>query len=128
MRAEVAEAKRAADAAARRFDQISYRANRAVPQTAEGVPLAPVAPAIEAIIDEARRERDAVAGRHSRLKAELGNVLWRCECLRADLEQIDRAITPPPLGGALPEVIKRPPPGPREVETIVWPGGQPEAA
>ena len=117
-RAVVEALKAEALAAARKFNSIASRVLHA--QRPEGE----CAPALLQIVDDARKQRDAADGRLSMAKQQLGNIEWRALCLRTDLEQLARLIDPPPPGGPLREIVRRAPPGPQEVDVIVFPAGR----
>ena len=114
-RAAVATLKGEALAAGRRFNAISTRV------LYSQRPAGETAPALVRIVDAARKQRDEVDASLTRAKGSLSNIEWRVECLRADLDQLDRLISPAPAGGRLPEIAKRIIPGPAAVETIVFP-------
>jgi len=102
-------------AAGRRFNSISTRVIAAQRPTGE------VAPALVRIVDAARKVRDDADAAHTRAKIRLANLLWTAECLTADLDQLDRLISPAPVGGRLPEIVKRIIPGPAAVDPIIFP-------
>jgi len=109
-------------ATGRRLNGISTRVLYAQRPTGE------VAPALVRIVDAARKVRDDADAAHTRAKVRLANLLWNAECLAADLDQLDRLISPAPMGGARPEVVKRsPPPGPATVDPIVFHAGHAKA-
>ena len=108
--------------AGRRFNRIVSRIIQAQRDERDGT-----APVLMRVIEDERRARDAVDAAHTRAKQELANAEWRVSCLRADIEQLDRVINPPPMGGRLVEIVKREPQGPATVETITFPPGYPAA-
>ena len=117
-------AKLQADAltAGRRYNAIAGRVLAA--QRLEGS----TAPALVRLLDEARRQKDEVDGDASLARQQLANLEWKIECLRADLEQLDRVINPPPPAGRLPEVVRRVSPEPTHVEVIEFRNRPGEAA
>lgn len=113
-------ASEAALQAGRRYNRIVSRVIQAQRDEHDGT-----APALMRVIEGERRARDAVDAAHTRAKNEFSNLEWRVSCLRADVEQLDRVINPPPIGGRLVEVVKRPVPGPATVEVIEFKPGHP---
>jgi hypothetical protein len=118
LRAAVEALKGEDEAAGVRLYQISSRASRAVLITDEG------ASPLVGIVEEARRERNIVAGRLTLARRLLANAEWRLEVLSSDLEQLARAITQPPIEHR-PVVVKRPTPAAFDVvsDPTVFPAG-----
>jgi len=105
-------------AAGRRFNSISTRV------IAAQRPAGECSPALVRIVDAARKVRDDADAAHTRAKVRLANLIWNAECLTADLDQLDRLISPAPMGGARPEIVKRIVPGPTAVDPIIFPAGR----
>ncbi|HJU18589.1 MAG TPA: hypothetical protein VJ770_19225 [Stellaceae bacterium] len=113
---DLAEARKAAHAEGVRFNRIAGRITVAVRNTDYGT-----APALAEAFEEARRRLNQAEARAERARRDVANLEWRLQSLRDDLEQIERAITPPQLEHR-PEVVKRPlPPGLQRVELIEFP-------
>jgi hypothetical protein len=116
-----AAARDAANAAGRDYDRLNLRITRALRDVADGG----VASGLRELVDEARAVRDRADAAHSLAKQTLANIEYYIGSLRDDLRQFDRVIEAPLSGiGAQPqlEVVPRPPPpGPQEIDPIVFP-------
>jgi chromosome segregation ATPase len=83
------------------------------------------APALAKIEMEAREQVRQAEIEAERCRRRVADLEWRVGSLQDDLQQIERAIAPPEFDrDRRPEIVKRPPPpGPKEVELVEFPGG-----
>ena len=120
---ELPQARAAVEALKSESLQASRRLNAIISRvTAAQRPVGECAPALLAVVNDARKVVDEVDGRLSLAKQTLANLLWVIECRQADLEQIDRIVNPQPIGRR--EVVRRARIEPEFVETIEFRTGR----
>lgn len=87
-----------------RFNAFVARVNRA---TAFGREHQVLSPALTNLLASERALYDAAGAAQTKAKLHLQNLQWIVECKNLDIEQIQKLVDPPRVGGPILEVVKR---------------------